>query len=103
MAINVVATLTVTPGSGPAFEEAVAAARAEILANPACLRYDLQRQRRSETDYIMLESWESTDALKAHGQSEAFGRLGAQLAQLVAASPVVSVYDPIGEQVALEA
>lgn len=99
MPINVVANLTVKEGSGPAFEEAVAAARPEILANPACLKYDLQRQRRSETDYVMLETWESTDALKAHGQSEAFGRLGAKLAGLVSAAPVVTVYDPVGEQV----
>lgn len=99
--INVIATLTVREGQGPALEEAVAAARTEVLANPRCLRYDLQRRRRSETEYVMLETWESTEALKEHGASEAFGRLGQALGAVVAAAPDVTVLDPVGDQVPL--
>jgi len=99
--INVTATITVRPGAGAALEEAVAAARAEVLQNPRCLRYDLQRRRRSETEYVMLEAWDSPEALKEHGASEAFGRLGAALAELVVGAPVVTVLEPVGEQVPL--
>lgn len=99
--INVIATLTVKSGEGPALEEAVASARGEVLANPRCHRYDLQRRRRSETDYLMLETWESTEALKEHGASDAFLRLGERLSAVLAAAPEVTVLDPMGDQVAL--
>ncbi len=99
--INVTAAITVRPGQGPAFEEAVAKARAQVLENPGCLRYDLQRLRRSEDDYLMLEAWESPAALKEHGASEAFAELGKALAGLVSSPPKVSVYEPVGDQVGL--
>lgn len=99
--INVIATLTVQPGKGEVLEEAMAAARARTLANPDCLRYDLQRVRRSENDYVMLEAWASPEALRTHGTSEAFAELGRVLGGVVAAPPEVTVLEPLGEQVTL--
>lgn len=99
--INVTAAITVKAGHGPAFEQAVAEARPRVLANPACLRYDLQRVRRSEGNYLMLETWESPAALKEHGASDAFAALGKTLAELLSSSPQVSVYEPVGDQVGL--
>lgn len=101
--INVIATLTVRPGQGEALEQAMASARARTLENPECLRYDLQRVRRSETEYVMLEAWSSPEALRAHGASEAFAELGATLATVVAGQPVITVLEPVGGQVALSA
>jgi quinol monooxygenase YgiN len=101
MTINVVAALTVKPGRAADFEKAVALARAQVILNPACHRYDLQRVRRSEQEYVMLETWESTAALKEHDASDAFASFGAQLADLVAAPPTVTVHEPVGEQVPL--
>lgn len=101
MTINVVATITVKPGRGAEFETAVADARAQVILNPACQRYDLQRVRRSEQDYIMLEAWESPAAVKEHGASEVFKRFGGQVADLLAAAPTVTVHEPVGEQVPL--
>jgi quinol monooxygenase YgiN len=101
MTLNVVATLTVNPGAGADFEEAVARARAQVILNPACQRYDLQRVRRSEHDYIMLETWESPAALKEHGASEVFTSFGEQVAGLLASAPTVAVHEPVGEQVPL--
>lgn len=99
--INVIAAITVRPGHGPAFEEAVAGARARVLANPACLRYDLQRVRRSEGEYLMLEAWESPADLKEHGASEVFAEFGRTVAGLVSSPPKVTVYEPVGDQVGL--
>lgn len=101
MTINVVAALTVRPGRGADFEAAVAQARAQVILNPACHRYDLQRVRRSEQDYIMLETWESPAALKEHGASEVFRSFGGQVADLLAGDPTVAVHEPVGEQVPL--
>ncbi|WP_185995907.1 putative quinol monooxygenase [Nocardioides campestrisoli] len=99
--INVVATLSTKPGSGATLEAAVAEARSTVLANPRCSRYDLQQKRRSQTDYVMLEAWESTEALKEHTGSEAFKRLGGTLAEVLAGAPEILVLDPVGEQVPL--
>ena len=99
MTINVVATLTVRPGSGPALEAAVAEARKDVMNEPGCVRYDLQRKFRSETDYIMLETWESVADLKTHGQAPAFVAFSAKAADILAAAPEVLVYEPVGEQV----
>lgn len=101
MSINVVASLTIKPGSQAEFEAAVAAARTQVIQNPACDRYDLQRVRRSEVDYVMLEAWESTAALKEHGSSEAFKNFGAAVAGIVAGPPSVVVHEPVGDQVSL--
>lgn len=100
--INVVADITVADGRGQDLERLFADTRPRVVANPACLRYDLQRLRRSETEYTVLECWESTAALKEHGASEAFARFGAELAGLVAGNPDVRVYEPVGDQVGLE-
>lgn len=99
--INVIATLTVQPGQGETLERAMAAARQRTLSNPDCLRYDLQRVRRSETEYVMLETWASPEALRAHGASEAFAELGAVLATAVARPPAITVLEPVGDQVGL--
>lgn len=99
--INVIATLTVRPGQAETLERAMASARERTLSNPDCLRYDLQRVRRSETGYVMLEAWASTEALQAHGASEAFAELGAVLATAVAGPPQVTVLQPVGDQVGL--
>lgn len=101
MTINVVAALTVKPGRGAEFEAALASARAQVILNPACRRYDLQRVRRSEQDYIMLETWDSPAALTEHGASEVFKSFGEQVADLLAGAPTVAVHEPVGEQVPL--
>lgn len=102
MTINVVASLTVNPARTADFEQAVARARAQVIRNPACHRYDLQRVRNSEGAYVVLETWESTSALKEHGASDAFKVLSAELTDLVSAPPTVTVHEPVGDQVPLE-
>lgn len=99
MTINVLASLTVTPGSGPDLEAAVAAVRDAVLAEPGCGRYDLQRKARSEVEYVMIERWDSVDDLKVHGTSPAFTELGAAISGLLASAPEVVVYEPVGGQV----
>lgn len=99
--INVTAAITVKPGQGPALEEAFAAARPETLQEPGCLRYDLQRVRRSDDRYLVLEAWESPAALKEHGSTERFAAFGKVLADLVTGPSEVTVYEPVGEQVPL--
>ena len=99
--INVVATIAVQEGQGPAFEQLFAEARTGVLQEDGCLRYDVQRKRRSETDYVILEGWESTAALKVHGETEAFAAFAKALGGIAAGAPVITVLHPVGKQVPL--
>lgn len=97
--INVTATIGVREGKSAEFEAAVAAARPGMLADPGCLRYDLQRVSGSKTDYVLLEAYEDGDAIRRHAESDEFTAFGAVLADLVSGEPAVTVLKPVGEQV----
>ena len=98
--VNVIARFAVRPDSLQSFEDAIAHARPEMLADPGCLRYDLQRVRKSDSAYVLLEAYDSSDALRRHGELEAFRKLGVALADLLLAKPDVLILDPVGHQVA---
>ncbi|RLV55356.1 antibiotic biosynthesis monooxygenase [Aeromicrobium phragmitis] len=97
--INVTATFSVREGQNEAFEQAVAAARPHMLADEGCLRYDLQRVGRSTSDYVLLETYDSAEAIRRHGELEAFAALNREVEDLLAAEPVITVLKPVGEQV----
>jgi len=96
--LNVVATLRVKDAATAAFETLFSETRAAVLQNPACLRYDLQRRRRTTQEYAVLESWESAGAFRAHGASQVFVEFSAAAAELLAGPIEVSVYEPVGAQ-----
>lgn len=97
--INVTAQLSVREDKIVEFEAVVAAARPSMLADEGCLRYDLQRVTGSKTEYVLLEAYDSGDAIRRHGELQAFKDLGSQLADLLVAEPIVTVMKPVGEQV----
>lgn len=97
--INVTAQFTVREDKIAEFELAIAEARPHMLADEGCLRYDLQRVNKSENEYVLLEAYDSGDAIRRHGELDAFKDMGRALADLVAAEPVVTVMKPVGEQV----
>lgn len=96
--INVIASLAVREGQTAAFESAVAAARPGMLADPGCLRYDLQRATRGETDYVLLEAYDSGEAIRRHRELQAYRDLGEAVSGLLSAEPVVTVLEPVGDQ-----
>ncbi|WP_346006824.1 putative quinol monooxygenase [Janibacter terrae] len=99
--INVIARISVQPESTDEFETAVATARASFLADEGCLRYDLQRVARSEGDYVLLEAYDSKDALRRHGAMDEFAAFGEAIGTLVQGPPEVTVLSPVGDQVGL--
>ena len=98
--INVTAQFTVREDRTEDFEKAIAEARPHMLADEGCLRYDLQQVHKSDTEYVLLEAYDSGDALRRHGELPAFKDMGRALADLLAAEPVVTVMKPVGEQIA---
>jgi quinol monooxygenase YgiN len=101
--INVTATFQVSPDRAPEFEAAVAEARPAMLADAGCLRYDLQRVGRSEVDFVLLEAYESGEALRRHGELQAFRDLGDVIKSMLVAEPAVVILRPIGGQTDLVA
>ena len=82
MSVVVVATITPKPDQVEAVREAILAAVPKVHAEPGCELYAVHE---GKGDFVMVERWESLDALKVHGTAEALTTLGGQLADKLAA------------------
>jgi quinol monooxygenase YgiN len=82
VSVVVVATITPKPDHVDAVREAILAAIPKVHAEPGCELYALQE---GKGEFVMVERWESLDALKVHGSAEALATLGGQLADKLAA------------------
>ena len=82
MSVVVVATVTPKADQVAAVREALLAAVPAVHAEPGCERYALHE---GDGQFVMVERWESADALRIHGKAEALTTLGAQLADKLAA------------------
>ncbi|MCP1103250.1 quinol monooxygenase YgiN [Aequitasia blattaphilus] len=89
--IRVVAKFEVKPeevtNAMPLFEELVEATRKE----DGCAQYVLAKAG-EEGSFVVLEGWESKDALDVHSNSEHFTRLVPQLVSLCGSAPVIDSY-----------
>lgn len=97
--INVTAAIEVREDKLSEFEQLVADARPGMLADPGCLRYDLQRVSGQPGQYVLLEAYVDGEAIRRHGESEEFTALNAALADVVAGPPTITVLKPVGDQV----
>jgi quinol monooxygenase YgiN len=77
VSVVVVATLTPKPDQVDAVREAILAAVPKVHDEPGCELYAVHEGR---GHFVMVERWESAEALKAHGTAEALTTLGGQLA-----------------------
>jgi quinol monooxygenase YgiN len=86
VSVVVVATITPKPEAVDAVREAILAAVPQVHAEPGCELYALHE---ADGVFVMVERWESPEALRAHGSAEALTTLGAALAGKVAGPPEV--------------
>jgi quinol monooxygenase YgiN len=77
VSVVVVATLTPRLDQADAVREAILAALPKVHAEPGCELYALHE---GEGQFVMVERWESPEALKVHLAAEALTTLGGQLA-----------------------
>jgi quinol monooxygenase YgiN len=77
LSVVVVATITPKPDQVEAVREAILAAVPKVHAEPGCELYAVHEGR---GEFVMVERWESPEALKVHGSAEALTTLGGQLA-----------------------
>lgn len=86
MSVVVVAVITPKPGEEDAVRAALLESIPEVHAEPGCELYALHE---GQGEFVMVERWESADALAEHGRGEALTALGAALAGKVAGPPHV--------------
>jgi quinol monooxygenase YgiN len=77
VSVVVVATITPSAGEEEAVREAILTAIPKVHAEPGCELYALHE---GKGNFVMIERWESPDALKVHSGAEALAELGAALA-----------------------
>jgi quinol monooxygenase YgiN len=93
MTIGVVATLKIQPGKESEFEAVFGALQEQVRANePGCLMYDLFKSKAEEATYVVMEKYESEDALKAHGKTEYFRAAGPKLGGVLGGAPKVEYF-----------
>ena len=86
MSVVVVATITPQPDQVEAVREAILAAVPKVHAEPGCELYAVHE---GAGEFVMVERWESPEALKVHGSAEALTTLGGQLAGKLQGAPEV--------------
>jgi len=86
VSVVVVATITPLPGEEDAVRAAIVESIPKVHTEPGCELYALHE---GAGEFVMVERWESADALAVHGKADALRSLGAALAGKVAGPPEV--------------
>jgi quinol monooxygenase YgiN len=86
VSVVVVATITPKPDHVDAVRDAILAAVPKVHAEPGCELYAVHEGR---GEFVMVERWESREALEVHGTAEALTTLGGQLRGLLDGAPEV--------------
>jgi quinol monooxygenase YgiN len=94
---TVVVSLKVKKGAGPKLEAAFAKAIKATRKEKGCIAYDLNRDAKDPTRYVVYERWKSLADLKAHLESAHIKALFGALAGLTAGPPESRVLLPAGE------
>jgi len=95
MTIAVIAKLNVAEGKEAEFEQTMVELAAQVRANePGNQLYTLCRDDQGR--YLVMELYDSADALAAHGQSEHFKEAGKKFAGLMAGRPEIQRLEVVG-------
>lgn len=100
--IHVIAVVTAKPGQRDTILAAFRANVPNVLAEKGCIEYgaavDAKNALSLQTPYgpdtfVVVEKWESMDALKAHAAAPHMAAYGAKTKELIA-SRVIHILDP---------
>jgi len=96
MAVGIIATLKVQEGKDKDFEAIFHDLAKAVRANePGNRLYQVCKSRKDPNAYVVMEIYESDEALKAHGASEHFKTIGAGLGPTLAGRPDIQYFDTI--------
>jgi quinol monooxygenase YgiN len=81
-------------GVGKKFEAAFAKAIGPTLKEKGCLEYQLNRDAKAPTKYLLYERWDNLESLEAHLRSKHITALLEELGDLLAGPPDLRVMLP---------
>lgn len=89
--IGVIARLKIKPESTAQFEETFLELAKKVRANEkGCLYYDCFKDMADESVYVIMERYESEEALEAHGKSDYFRAAQPALGAVLAGAPEIT-------------
>ncbi len=96
MAIGVTAKLSVQEGKNEEFEALFKQLQEAVNANEdGCNFYALHQSRSDAQSYMVLEQYVDEAALEAHGKTDYFRSIGAQMGGCMAAPPQIELFDSV--------
>ena len=96
MAVGLLATITIQEGKNEEFEEAFLDLTELVRANePGTVLYALHRSPTNPQGYMVMEQFDSPEALDAHGKTDYFREANKRLADMVAAAPEIEILDAV--------
>ncbi len=96
MAVGVIAKLTVQTGKNREFESIFNRLVKAVTDNESgCNFYTLHQSRTDPQIYMVLEQYDSEEALALHGKTDYFRSIGAELAPCMAAAPDIEYLDAV--------
>jgi quinol monooxygenase YgiN len=93
VSVVVIATISPKPENAEEVRQAVLETVPAVHDEPGCERYSLHQGR--DGDLVMVEKWESPEALAAHGKAEALSALSGRLEGKLTGAPTVTVLDAL--------
>ncbi len=93
--IGIIATMKIKEGVNKEFEEVASRLKDAVTKNePGVVYYDWYKGE-DDSSYVVLERYESQEALDAHGQTEHMKSIGGEMGQYMAGRPEVTILKSI--------
>jgi|TARA_B100000953_G_C17987526_1_gene411036 quinol monooxygenase YgiN len=93
--IGIIATMKIKEGTNEKFEEVASRLKDAVTKNESGVVYYDWYKGKDDSSYVVLERYESQEALDAHGQTEHMKSIGGEMGQYMAGRPEVTVLKSI--------
>ncbi|MEU6578658.1 putative quinol monooxygenase [Streptomyces sp. NPDC046805] len=95
MSVIIIANLIAKPGQEGLVEKTLLEAMPAVHNEPGCARYSLHRRKGMAGHFVMVEKWDSEQALQAHREGTAMAKAGKALREALDGAPNVVLLDAL--------